>query len=558
MVSALTCLAVHLCATSLSAAAAPPPLTIGPQHELFVDGRGIEKLQDLTRRAIPAGKHPTPVLVADRPWEMQGCVAFPCVHFDAQQKVFRMWYLVYNNWWARNRKLPPPPTTTTSAPTTASKPTTTAATTTTASAPATKSAPASAAAPTSAPDVPAPVRYYQKGTFPNRVGDVPMADSAFICYAQSEDGIKWTKPELGLVEFQGSKKNNIVLRHCGSHFDSFSVLWRPEWKAPEQRYILIAYVGTWPYAAKEIAKRGLKYGVPAAGHYAFFSADGVHWKPKWDKPIAPLSVAQDRTTWSWDARRGLFVGNWKWTDKGKRCRRQSESKDLNAWSNPRMVLFPDAADPKDAQFYGHFTFPYATQYLGWLEVYQTGAGTIDFQLVSSRDGQSWSRVADRGAFVQRGAKGAFDSTMILIPGSPPIVRGNELWVYYEGSALQHEDRGPERAAIGLAKTRLDGFAAVEAGKKSGTLTVKPIVLKGARLFVNAAVDTAAKGSVRVAVTQADGKPLPGFELANALPVTVDSVSSPASWQGDPALPTGKPLRLIFHLQSARLFSYWCQ
>ena len=30
-----------------------------------------------------------------------------------------------------------------------------------------------------------------------------------VCYAESQDGIHWTKPDLGLVEFEGSTKNNI-------------------------------------------------------------------------------------------------------------------------------------------------------------------------------------------------------------------------------------------------------------------------------------------------------------------------------------------------------------
>lgn len=381
-----------------------------------------------------------------------------------------------------------------------------------------------------------------------------MADSAFICYAESADGLKWTKPELGLVEFQGSKKNNILLRHRGSHFDSFSVIHRPDWPKPEERYVLIAFVGAWPYEAKEIAKLGLKYGA-AGGHYVFFSADGIHWKPRWDKPVTPLSLAQDRTTWSWDPRRKLFVGNWKWTDKKKRCRRQSESKDLAAWSAPRLVLFPDKADPPDAEFYGHYVFPYGSGYVGWLELYRPGPGTIDFQLISSRDGQSWQRVADRGVLVARGAKGAFDQTMILVPSCPPIQRGNELWVYYAGSALHHNQRGPEGASIGMARTRVDGFVAIEAGKKPGKLTTKPLVLKGGRLFINAA---AAGGSIRAEVTKPDGSVLPGFEAAKALPVTVDSLTAPLSWQGDRAIPTGQPLRLVFHLQSARLFSYWSQ
>ena len=27
------------------------------------------------------------------------------------------------------------------------------------------------------------------------------------CYAESKDGIRWTRPDLGLFEFNGSKKN---------------------------------------------------------------------------------------------------------------------------------------------------------------------------------------------------------------------------------------------------------------------------------------------------------------------------------------------------------------
>src|SRR5688572_10238651 len=32
-----------------------------------------------------------------------------------------------------------------------------------------------------------------------------------VAYAESDDGVKWTKPNLGLVEYRGSKSNNLVL-----------------------------------------------------------------------------------------------------------------------------------------------------------------------------------------------------------------------------------------------------------------------------------------------------------------------------------------------------------
>ena len=32
------------------------------------------------------------------------------------------------------------------------------------------------------------------------------------CYAESDDGISWRKPDLGIHEYKGSKNNNIILR----------------------------------------------------------------------------------------------------------------------------------------------------------------------------------------------------------------------------------------------------------------------------------------------------------------------------------------------------------
>ena len=37
------------------------------------------------------------------------------------------------------------------------------------------------------------------------------------CYAESKDGVNWTKPKLGLFEFDGSKQNNIVWDNVGTH-----------------------------------------------------------------------------------------------------------------------------------------------------------------------------------------------------------------------------------------------------------------------------------------------------------------------------------------------------
>ena len=41
-------------------------------------------------------------------------------------------------------------------------------------------------------------------------GEGPLHGGLRVCYATSRDGVEWEKPDLGLVEFNGSTHNNIV------------------------------------------------------------------------------------------------------------------------------------------------------------------------------------------------------------------------------------------------------------------------------------------------------------------------------------------------------------
>src|SRR5262245_6620382 len=50
------------------------------------------------------------------------------------------------------------------------------------------------------------VRLYYRGMVPG--GDTSAEQ--VTCYAESEDGTHFTRPNLGLVEFKGSKENNII------------------------------------------------------------------------------------------------------------------------------------------------------------------------------------------------------------------------------------------------------------------------------------------------------------------------------------------------------------
>ncbi len=52
--------------------------------------------------------------------------------------------------------------------------------------------------------------YYKASQYTTTEGNLDWTHPLYYCYAESDDGIHWRKPELGLIEFKGSKKNNIM------------------------------------------------------------------------------------------------------------------------------------------------------------------------------------------------------------------------------------------------------------------------------------------------------------------------------------------------------------
>ena len=92
----------------------------------------------------------------------------------------------------------------------------------------------------------------------------PRGREMAICYAVSKDGITWEKPELGLVEFEGSQQNNILWRepHGAGVFKDYH---DPD---PARRY------------------KAFFQGVNVA-----FSADGMHWGKA--IPCPEIKVAGD-------------------------------------------------------------------------------------------------------------------------------------------------------------------------------------------------------------------------------------------------------------------------
>ena len=114
-------------------------------------------------------------------------------------------------------------------------------------------------------------RMYYRGL---QIKDGKPAHPEVVCYAESRDGVKWMRPELELVEFDGSTKNNIVWDGLGSHNFTPFIDHNPECR-PEAKYKALG--------------RGKRTpdGKPGSIHqlFAFQSPDGIHWSLMRDEPV---------------------------------------------------------------------------------------------------------------------------------------------------------------------------------------------------------------------------------------------------------------------------------
>jgi hypothetical protein len=102
--------------------------------------------------------------------------------------------------------------------------------------------------------------------------------------------------------------------------------------------------------------------------------------------------------------------------------------------------------------------------------------------------------------------------------------------------------------------RLDGFASLDASYDGGRVTTRLFRTRGRRLRVNAKADC---GRLRIEVLDNSGRALPGFGLDDCRVMQIDGVNQPVSWNENASLDSLKdrPVRLRFHLENVRLYSY---
>jgi hypothetical protein len=400
-----------------------------------------------------------------------------------------------------------------------------------------------------------------------------------VCYAESHDGVTWTKPALGVVAFRGSKDNNIVLddhdmdpaRKLVGYTTFVSVIKSQQQKDPARRYALYCY-----YHCVELTAKG-RFGkfVRLAPRVAF-SPDGLRWTFLPDETGKGLFASSDVVQFYRDPYQNRYYATWKASSRRGRAAGVAFSPDGLKWTKPVQgpVFVADDLDPDDTQIYGLSAFAYQGLYIGlpWIyharwfkygsytdrrmyEVEQDSPCTMDAQLAWSWNLVNWTRTPDRTPFIALGREGEFDAGM-AIPAKEPVQVGDRLYFYYGGFPGRHnEGHKLKQAATGLATLRLDGFCSMRAGAAEGHLVTRRESFRLPRLTINARV--APGGHVAAELLDAENRVIPGFGRGDCVGFSGDSVRQVLTWKCAELPPaqrtTDKKIR--FFLKNADLFSY---
>ncbi len=514
-------------------------LSIGSSTQLFLDNVIVEACQELTKTFHqPRKEAANPLIQQDRPWEYM--IGFSCSNHvvlrDSKDHLFKCWY-----------------------------------------------------------EDPGP-DFLADG----QAGTKKGLSTGRQCYAVSEDGLRWEKPEFDIL-IEDGHRTNVVLggsggierAHCASVIeDPFP---------PDESMRYRALFSHYPPFEGEIR--------------AAYSPDGIHWQAHDERAsfgdLGPKMgdvgiLHYDRTS------RNFVVTCRHWFqchpclnprnpvgptnpgprypyDSARQNRRRiwmSESPDMLHWSQPYLLLCPDdEEDNLDDGFYGMAYSQVGGFHIGFLNVLHRVSNQMDVQLVFSRDGKQWRRANKRQPWLPFGSPGDWDQGMTVVT-SPVIEVGEELFIYYGGAFCHHDyhiwgaregldhpetkDRSLVRYCLGLARLRKDGFASVDAGPvREGLLVTRPFLSDGEKLVINGRCG--AGGYIRAEVVDHCDELMPGRGREECDVFTGDSVAHTVTWKGDSSIPAARPefggdtvypwkkqtpfRKLRFFMKNAELYSF---
>ena len=349
-------------------------------------------------------------------------------------------------------------------------------------------------------------------------------------------GSSGTSPPWGLIEFDGSTDNNIILDEepATHNFTPFK--------------------DANPDCGPDEAYKGVGGG--KEGLIAYKSPDGIRWTRMADEGIITDGYFDSQNLIFWDEVRGEYREYHRDFVSGRDIK-TAVSGDFMSWPDPEWISYSPG---RVSELYTNGVIPYyraphiflgfPTRYVdrGWTESTdhlpqleyrrirgsrspREGTAVTDGMFMSSRDGQHFDVWPE--SFLRPGLRlkenwfygDNYQNWGIVETPSTIEAAANEISVY--ASEASHLDQITER--LRRYTIRIDGFVSATAALSGGELLTKPHVFDGNALVLN--FSSSAAGDVRVEVQDARGNVIEGFALADCHEVWGDDLARTVKWGG---------------------------
>lgn len=391
--------------------------------------------------------------------------------------------------------------------------------------------------------------YYRGSPTAGRDG----SDAEVTCYAESRDGITFTKPALGLFEVHGTRSNNVVLAGQAPFSHNFAPFLDARPGVPaDERFKALA-------------------GTSESGLHGFVSGDGVRWRRWRESALITKGAFDSQNVAFWSPSEScyvLYLRTWTGGDyRGFRTISRATSTNFVDWSAPVEMTFGDM--PREhlytSQTHPYFRAPHlyiatpmrflpGRKILAEEQARTLGvdpgyaSDTAEAVFMTTRGGSRYARTFMEG-FIRPGpdlgnwASRAGLTALGVVPTGPA-----EMSLYKQAHYAQP---GSHLVRYTL---RTDGFASMNAPFSGGEWGTQTLAYSGRELVIN--FSTGAAGGLRVELQGEAGEPLPGFTLADAVEQVGDELDRVVTWKGgrDVSRWAGQPVRLRFVMKDADLYS----
>ncbi len=394
------------------------------------------------------------------------------------------------------------------------------------------------------------------------IGSPRIGHFNYVRYAESEDGVEWKFPSLGLIEYRGSRDNNIVYGgpltpetgyHGGCVFKDPSA-------PPEERYKVFHLGQISPEALEKYRKEWpddvdpFHLGKNAPALYGGVSPDGLRWTPLPDPLVVQTSDTHNVCTY--DVVRKKYVAYCRSWFFNRRTIGRMETDDFRHFPLPEELFWPNAMmQPYDLWYANAKTImPDTTDYhvmfpMRWSLPYDK----FDFHLATSPDGVVWGFVPE-GPVCEPGPPGSWDEGVVA-PGLGLVdLPGDRMGILVSGSPVPHKHpRRPPLGKLAWAWWPKGRLVALKAPLE-GFFALHPLVFPGRTVRVN--FRTTFTGYLKVEACGHDGKILPGRSFDDCDWLNGDQLDQVVTWHGQADLghPGDSPVALRFRMRSAELFS----